>query len=131
MAEPTVKQRLLSHGGKLTLIGSGAVFASVGLVSNQPLVAWLGLVGGCLGSGLLLNYWGEHTDIECHVCGQPTGNALVTCDECQDIVPTKAYVLECEWCEKTWYSDFRLWNTARSTLHAYREHPDELEEDYG
>lgn len=131
MAQPTVTQRLRSHHTKLTLVILGSVLTVAGLTGGSALLIGLGMSGVAGGVVQLVQYWGTHTDQNCHLCGSPTENALVTCDECREIVPQKAFVLECEWCEETWYSNSRIWNTLRSTLHSYRQHPDEMEEKYG
>lgn len=67
---------------------------------------------------------------DCHICGAAVADDLVTCEECLDVIPDKRYVLECEWCEQRWYSDFKCVNVARSMLHVHRNHQEELRRDY-
>lgn len=121
------------HPAKLRAFGYGSVMVIVGLaVDIFPLVV-AGLLTVAFGIGQLVKYWGSggHLENDCHICGERTETGLVTCKECQEIVPNKAFVLECEWCEECWYSNSRLWNTFRSLIHSRRAHPDEMEAKYG
>lgn len=69
---------------------------------------------------------------DCLICDSPTDHVeLVTCEECRETTPNARWVLECEFCGKLWFSNWRIINTLRSTAHAYRKHPDLLEEKYG
>jgi len=123
---------LKRHPAKLRTLCYGAVATTVGAAAGHPYVIAGGV--GIIGFGLvqLVQYWGTGGEREndCHVCGERTDTGLVTCEACQDIVPQKAFVLECEWCEKCWYSNSRLWNMFRSLIHSWREHPGEMETKY-
>jgi hypothetical protein len=124
---------LRRHPSKVRTLCYGAVATLIGLAVDNPYAFAAGLA--IIGFGLvqLVQYWrtGGLRENDCHVCGQRTETGLVTCEACRDIVPEKAFVLECEWCEKCWYSNSRLWNTFRSLIHSRREHPDEMESKYG
>lgn len=67
---------------------------------------------------------------DCHVCGAPVACDVVTCEDCLDVIPDKQYVLECPWCPKRWYSDFKTYNVLRSVIHARRHHQAEMGRDY-
>lgn len=123
---------LKRHPAKLRTLGYGSIATLLGLTLGNPyaLAGGIGVIG--FGVVQLVQHWGSggRRENDCHVCGERTETGLVTCEACQDIVPEKAFVLECEWCEKRWYSDFKFFNVLRSMIHVHHNHQEEMRRDY-
>lgn len=72
---------------------------------------------------------------ECVECGSDVEEFDEECGECGASLywhaSGKRYVLECEFCDRLFASNFKIWNAIKSAIHAKRAHREQMLEKYG